>query len=70
MADHMGPPPCGICHHSLVNALVDDRDHHNYTRSKDDIFGDRRKEMQDSMDIRCVETELIEELKKQYFGLI
>lgn len=43
MADHMGPPPCGLGHHALADALVDDRDHHNHTGSEDDVFGDRRK---------------------------
>jgi hypothetical protein len=45
MGDHMGPPPGVLGHHSLADALVDDRDHHNHTGSEDDVvvFGDRMK---------------------------
>lgn len=44
MADHMGPPPVVLGHHSLADAIVDDRDHHNHTGSENGVvFGDRRK---------------------------
>jgi len=42
MGDHMGSPGV-LGHHSLADALVDDRDHHNHTGSEDGVFGDRMK---------------------------
>lgn len=43
MGDHMGPPGV-LGHHSLADALVNDRDHHHHTGSEDEVvFGDRMK---------------------------
>lgn len=44
MGDHLGLLPGVLAHHSLADALVDDKDHHNHTGNEDDVaFGDHMK---------------------------